>query len=402
MYRRAYADLKLLRPSLGALSKLKFFTKFESTLWAKPQVPRIISPRSPGFNILLGKYIRPLEEKIYHALQAWFKSSSPVVAKGLTQQAKAEAIVDKLKPGWSCVGLDASRFDQCIQKELLQAEHGLYKCCYPNDRLLSELLKCQLNNRGVGLCPDGIVIADIGAMRCSGDQNTSLGNVIIMCLLIHKYCEEIGLVDYDVFDDGDDLLLFLPTACLPLLDGLNEWYLRWGLRMKIEQPVAIPEQVEFCQAHPVRLDSGWNLIRNPTKALNTDYACGGCVPDFDAYLYHIRAIGVCGLSMAAGCPIFDAFYSWGVRNGKTGKSRDAVSRGIRRQAVIQQRAGHLAASKPVSLEARVSFSLAFGISPHLQTLVEDHLSSLVLSRHDTSTHKPFILDSELRLLVELN
>jgi hypothetical protein len=400
MYQRALENLRLRRHTLGKLAQLKFFTKFESTLWTKQQVPRIISPRSPEFNILLGKYLKPVEENIYHGLQELFGSSTPVVAKGLTQQAKACAIVSKLKPGWCAVGLDASRFDQCIKEQLLKAEHAVYTNLYPGDRLLSNLLKQQLNNRGYGLCSDGMVRANIGAMRCSGDQNTSLGNVIIMCLLIRLFCEEHEIFDYDVLDDGDDLLLFIPATSLPLLEGLHEWYLKWGLRMKIEAPAHCPEQVEFCQSKPVHLAGGWTLIRQPRKALNTDYACGSNAAEWDKYLAHLRAVGLCGLSMAAGCPIYDAFYSWGVVNGKTGKWDDLFSRGIRRQAAIQLKAGHLPISRPVSLEARVSFHRAFGIPPNVQMLVEERLSSLLLRRHTTTTDKAYIEDTELVKFIE--
>lgn len=400
MYERALESMRLKRPSLGDMAQLKFFTKFESTLWRKPQVPRIISPRSPEFNILLGRYTQPLEEHVYYALQQWFCSACPVVAKGLTQQAKAEAIVEKLRPGWCAVGLDASRFDQCIQADLLKAEHSFYKMVYPNDRLLGALLREQLHNRGYGLCPDGMVRADIGAMRCSGDQNTSLGNILIMCFLIRLFCEENGVFSYDVLDDGDDLLLFLPATSLPLLEGLTQWYLNWGLRMKVEPPAYYPEQVEFCQSKPVKLDDGWTLIRQPSKALNTDYACGATAARWEDYLVHIRSVGLCGLSMAAGCPIYDRFYSWGVANGKTGKWSDAMSRGIKRQAVIQQRAGHNAFSKPVSLEARVSFHRAFGIAPEVQMLVEEHISDMLLRRPTTTHEADYILDIELGKIVD--
>jgi hypothetical protein len=400
MYMKALSEMRLKGESLKEMAELRFFTKFESTLWLKPQVPRIISPRSPKFNILLGRYTMPLEHVIYDALQTWFGVSHPVVAKGLTQQAKAEAIVAKLHPGWCVVGLDASRFDQCIQRELLLAEHAVYRAAYPGDRMLQNLLAQQLDNRGFGVCADGMVRANIGAMRCSGDQNTSLGNILVMCMLAKLYCEEIGLFDFDILDDGDDLLLFLPATALPMLAGLTEWYLRWGLRMKVEPPAYLPEQVEFCQSKPVLVGTQWTLLRSPKKALSTDYACGPQVVTEDEYLVHLRSVGLCGLSMAAGSPIYNAFYKWGVDNGKTGRWYDMMSRGIKRQAVIQQQAGHLCRSEPVSLEARLSFERAFGIPPHVQLLVEEHIASMSFRRPSVwSPPSETYIDSELRQLI---
>jgi hypothetical protein len=395
MYRAALADLRLRRPTLGKLAELKFFTKFESTVWAKPQVPRIISPRSPAFNILLGRYTQPVEHVIYDTLQHWFQSPLPVVAKGLTQQAKAAAIVGKMRPGWVCVGLDASRFDQSVSSEVLKAEHRVYENLYPGDRVLKSLLLQQHSNRGYGLCCDGMVRANIGPMRCSGDQNTSLGNILVMCLLIKKFCGEIGLLEYDVLDDGDDLLVFLPEVHLPLLELLPAWYLSWGFRMKVEAPARLPEQVEFCQSKPVFDGEEWVLVRNPKKAINTDYACGSKCTKWEDYLVHLRSVGVCGLSMAAGIPIFQEFYTWGINNGKTGKWDDPFSMGIRRQATIQTRAGYHARAKPVSSAARASFELAFGVPAHVQITVEQHISSLQLSRPSTNDDDSYILDTEL-------
>jgi hypothetical protein len=325
-----------------------------------------------------------VEHHMYPALQEWFGSDTPVVAKGLTQQAKAECIVSKLKHGWACVGLDASRFDQCVQAQLLKAEHNVYTRLFPNDRFLAELLSHQLCNKGIGRCRDGFVRADIGAMRCSGDQNTSLGNIVIMCMLIKQFCMENSLLQFDILNDGDDLLLFLPSRCLPLLRGLDAWYLSWGLRMKVEAPAYIPEQVEFCQARPVQTGQGWVLVRNPKKALNTDFACGARCDNWSNYLVHLRSVGICGLSMAAGVPILQELYNFGIRNGRTGKFSLEVLNGLGQQHVIQARSGFKAQPATITSVARSSFEQAFGIPANDQISIEWHLRTMPLSRHGES------------------
>jgi len=376
MYQKARKDLLLKPVSLSELAKLAFFTKTESTVWTKAQVPRIVSPRSFGFNYLLGKYMRAVEHPIFDAMSHLFKGC-PVIAKGMTQLEKGELIAKKLRPGWVAVGLDASRFDQTIKETLLKLEHAVYNGVF-QDRFLAQLLKCQLHNKGRAMCVDGMAYANIGPMRCSGDQNTSLGNCIISCVLAKLYYEEHG-IDGDVLNDGDDLIMFIPKTSLPLLDNLTAWYARWGLRMKVEEPASVPEEVEFCQSKPVWTPGGYLLVRNPAKALNTDYAGGPKLDRMGDYEVHLRSVGLCGLAMAAGIPLFQSFYEWGVRNGKTGKMTDEV-RGLGYQARIEWGAGRLSRSQAIHWRTRDSFWVAFGVSPPAQMAIENWFSTASFGR----------------------
>lgn len=376
MYERAREDLVRKPRSLGNLARLSFFTKWESTVHTKKQVPRIVSPRSFEFNYLLGKFIRPVEHDIFTALGSLF-GGGVVVAKGLTQQEKGELIAQKLV-GRVAVGLDASRFDQTIRDTLLKVEHSLYTKLYNGDRLLTSLLKCQLTNVGTARCVNGKLTANIGAMRCSGDQNTSLGNCIISCLLARLYFDEHG-IDGDVLNDGDDLIMFVPEQSLPLLTDLEEWYSQWGLRMKIEEPAREPEGVEFCQSRPVWTPGGYVLIRNPRKAFNTDYCGAAKVSHLENYLVHLRNVGICGLSMAAGIPLYQEFYGAGIKFGKTGKFDKSELGGVYYQAKLQWRAGHLSRALPIDTMTRVSFEKAFGIPAHTQLDIEGWFKAAIFS-----------------------
>jgi len=247
--------------------------------------------------------------------------------------------------------------------------------------LLAALLKCQLTNFGTARCRDGSVSANIGPMRCSGDQNTSLGNCIVSVLLAKLYAEEHGLSDFDVLCDGDDLIMFVPQKSISRLDDLSDWYLRWGLRMKIEAPAAVPEEVEFCQSKPVWVEGGYVLVRNPRKVLNTAFA-GGChLHDTNKYLQHMRNVGLCGLSTAAGVPILQEYFSWAVSKGRTGKFDYRDLAGYGHQYRIQVAAGHAAVRRGVHPDTRASFAVAFGIPAHEQLDIEEAISSMVFSCH---------------------
>lgn len=390
MYERARLNLSERPRTLREMAELSYFVKYESTVHSKVQVPRIISPRSFEFNYLLGRYMRPIEHQVFDALSHLF-CGVPVVAKGLTQQQKGQLIHEKMQ-GRVGVGLDASRFDQTISAQLLKMEHSLYEALFPGDRLLASLLKCQLNNSGRAICHDGIVKARMGDMRCSGDQNTSLGNCIISCFLARKYFDEHG-IDGDVINDGDDLVMFVKPEDLHKLDNVADWYLSWGLRMKVEEPAYVTEQVEFCQSKPVWTLDGYVLVRNPRKCLNTDYCGSHKVETHEKFLVHLRSVGLCGLSMAAGIPILQTWYEMGVKNGKTGKLIETELGGKFYQMKLQVRAGHLPRSKPVDPRTRESFWLAFGVEPSTQLAIEGALSQHELSRQVVNEQQEIIINN---------
>jgi hypothetical protein len=333
----------------------------------------------------LGRYLTPVEHPIFDALRCFSSGQTTTIAKGLTQREKAQVIVDNCHDGYWAVGLDASRFDQCIGRELLKLEHSVYTALYKGDRDLVALLKQQLYNRGVHYGKEGMARINYGALRCSGDMNTSLGNCIISVLLAHRYCVENGVQDKRLFCDGDDLLLFVRRRDLPKLDVLEDWYLRWGLRMKIEAPACIPEKVEFCQSRPVLCGGSYTLIRDPRKCLNCDFSGFGDLAKPDYFKYYLRSVGVCGKYMTAGCPVLQAWYDMGVRCGATGRvSYHDLNRGFIKQAVFEQSKGS-AYNADVTPTARMSFALAFGIDEGHQLWLEDYLNKFEVGSQLDST-----------------
>jgi hypothetical protein len=109
--------------------RVKTFTKDE---YRKPGgAPRAIQPRSARFNVQLGRYIKPLEHRVFESIDKIFDPSgdTKTVAKGMNMNTRGVAIAEM----WDkydnpiAVGLDASRFDQHINSDLLEFEHQIYK-----------------------------------------------------------------------------------------------------------------------------------------------------------------------------------------------------------------------------------------------------------------------------------
>nr|QKF95604.1 hypothetical protein 2 [Ginkgo biloba tombusvirus] len=388
LYESALSRFNAGPVDLNKEAATSLFIKWEKTVHSKRQVPRVINPRSPLYNILLGRYLLPVEKSIYGALRVLTQQEAPIIAKGLTMEEKGAIISRHFEDGYVAVGLDASRFDQSISRELLLLEQSLYKRLYP-DKLLHRLLSKQLDNRGVCYLDDCTIKLRYGAIRCSGDVNTSLGNCIISTVLAAKCLEESGLLDGSrLLCDGDDLVIFVHKALLDrfMAIDLAGWYLRWGLRMKVEEPAFIPEQLEFCQARPVWTPSGYVLVRNPMKALNCDYVGFEACRRPHYYKQLLRNVGLCGLSMAAGIPVLQAWYQFGVDNGCAGKisHEDKKSTGLFYQAKIQFAAGSKAVAREVHPETRCSFEEAFGIDIPTQLALEEYIRRSKFGGHSVS------------------
>lgn len=180
-YERAFQNILFKRSTVEKEAKVSVFVKYEKTdrTTKVDPVPRVISPRSPEFNLRIARYLRKIEEPIFDALGELFGHKT--VMKGVTMTQTAAL----LRAKWDmfknpvAVGLDASRFDQHVSRSALEFEHSIYPLCFrfaKDRKKLRSLLRHQLVNRCSGYVPDGEVKYTVNGTRMSGDMNTSLGN----------------------------------------------------------------------------------------------------------------------------------------------------------------------------------------------------------------------------------
>lgn len=333
--------------------------------------PRVIQPRSPRYNLEVGRYLKLFERELCHAFErVW---AYPVVLKGMN----AHMVGGWMHKHWTsfrqpvAVGLDATRFDQHVSYDALRWEHSVYNGVFKS-RELARLLGWQLENHGVARVEGRRVDYTIRGCRMSGDINTGMGNCLLMSSMVIAYCEEAG-IDFRLANNGDDCVLFLERADLGRLAGLDQWMLDFGFTLTREDPVFVLEHVEFCQSHPVYTVTGWRMVRDPRVAMSKD-----CVSllSWDTELefrYWCHAIGSCGASLTAGVPVWQAWYARLVALGVAGP------RGVG-EAVWDSGLGYMARDVPggeIVAEARVSFWRAFGIGPDLQEALEAEYSAPV-------------------------
>lgn len=391
VYQQALEDISCHGLNLESDSKVKVFVKYEKTdhtSKADP-VPRVISPRDPKYNLALGRYLRPMEERIFKALGKLFGHRT--VMKGMDTDVTARVIQEK----WNmfnkpvAIGLDASRFDQHVSLEALEFEHSVYLKCVRrlvDKRKLANILRHQLKNKCYGNTPDGAVSYTIEGTRMSGDMNTSLGNCVLMCMMIHAYGLHKG-VNIQLANNGDDCVVFLEQSDLATFsEGLFEWFLEMGFNMAIEEPSYELEHIEFCQCRPVFDGVKHTMCRNPRSAIAKDSVYLKHVDQFVTYSSWLNAVGTGGIALAGGLPIFNAFYDCYKRNSrarwfssrknrmKTLTSVDDSLPWFMRELGLK---GKRTSAEP-SPASRASFYLAWGVTPCEQLELEKYYKTLKL------------------------
>jgi len=356
-------------------SDVKIFIKVEKVnLTIKPKsVPRAIQPRDRRYGVELAKFLKPIEKRIITAIDKTFHTDgSIVVMKGIN----AAECGRQIKQKWDkflnpvAVSADAQRLDQHVHEHALHWEHSIYLNCFNNKRNkkeLSKLLSWQIETTGRGYCPDGKIKYRKTGMRCSGDINTSLGNILIVCGMVHTF---LSTLTYHVefINNGDD--------CCFIMERHNQhhfsveypkYMLLLGFSFVMEDPVDILERIDFCQTQPVFDGSEYIMVRKISSiakdCISTVY--NNTVKTLHSYY---NDVGTAGMSLTGGIPVWQEYYKTLMR----GLPAPTVDMTYKREGGLFRWARDMHKSySPPTPEARHSFYLAFGIDPDHQIALED-------------------------------
>jgi len=373
-YQEAYDSL-VLRPISHDDARINSFVKAEKTdPFAKVNPdPRMIQARDPRYNLVVAKYLRPIEHYIYH-----LKGDDGLrcVAKGLNQRERADLFLRK----WArfdvpvCFSIDCSRWDKHVTIDVLRVEHLFYRLLVPHcpefDRLLSwqELNKC----RTAG----GVKYTVYGG-RMSGDINTALGNCLLMVLMVRAAMVELGC-KYTALDDGDDCLIIVEEIDFERLNAeLPAKFLQFGQELKIENIARKPSDVLFCQARLAHNGIHPLFVRDWRKVLSN--GCCGTKHWADPNLVRpmFGLVGTCELALNAGVPILQAYGEALIR-----MSRGRMASMLNAEAGLKYRVSlEFGENSPdamprvVTARARRWFERAFGVPEWQQIEIERILSA---------------------------
>jgi len=375
IYRNAVESLGI-RPVVRKDSYLSSFMKVEKYNFTakKDPVPRVIQPRSPRYNAAVGRYLRPIEKRLYKIIDFIFDQQT--VAKGLNALDRGKLIADKWQRHKDCVavGIDASRFDQHVSVDALKFEHRIYDMFY-NSPELRNLLKWQLQNKGFVRGQGYDIKYEVPGRRTSGDMNTAMGNVLIMCAIVWTYMEERG-IDYSFIDDGDDGVIFVGKNDLTKLDHLPQHFKEFGFKLTVEEPVYTLEKTVFCQAQPVFDGSQYRMVRDPRVAIAKDCLSIKPLDNRKIYKSWCAAVGEGGLSLTGGIPVWQDFYRT-IHEYSDGSKR--LNDPSMETGLVMLAKGMNEKYREIDAVTRYSFWLAFGITPGEQMACEEYYRSVDVS-----------------------
>lgn len=339
------------------------------------KAPRAINPRTPVYNLALGTYLKPIEKMIYRAIRRASGSCIPVVMKGYNVVDVGSLLHEKWKVFANpvAVGLDATKFDMHVSSAMLKWEHSIYLDLFAHDAELAKLLTWQVDNRGRGYAFDGKLSFKVKGRRFSGDMNTAMGNCLIMSAMVITYCREKG-IKMELANNGDDCVVFMEREDLPSFStNLREWFIDLGFRLTVETAVDVLEHVEFCQMHPVCVNDVWTMVRNFHSSREKDSIAMLDISKPSSYAKWLGAVGECGLALNSGVPVLQQLYITMGRHGTGGKMRDALQMQSGAQFL---RMGLEAKVERICASTRLSFYLAFDITPDEQVALEEYYAKL--------------------------
>lgn len=349
-YVRALANIQT-HGFLPAWANVKMFVKPDkyAVSDAMTKAPRAIQYRSPEFNLLLGKFLQPIEEWFYH-------QSSPsgfrFVAKGLNNVERAVLLRD-ISDTYDApvfILLDHKAYDSTINVEHIKSCHRLYGKCN-SSRRLKNLLRYQLRNKGYSR--HGIKYVVEGT-RMSGDFDTALGNTIVNYITLRSWLKK-HQVRGDIILDGDDSVVIVERSSLGRLDPNHFKLCGFETKMQVVHQLV---DVEFCQGKYLPCDPP-RFARNPIRALSRlnisvrDYHGSG-------WRRYQAGVGLAETAVSQGVPILH----------EVGRRLAALSSRPIHDTETYYKTLVNNSEVEITPEVRVAFHEAWGISPEEQRLIE--------------------------------
>lgn len=398
IYEKAVLSLKTC-PLDVKDSYLSAFVKDEKTsVVAKPWeevVPRLIQPPSYRYSASLACYIKRIDPLLATAIDNLFNDvtgadrSEKTIMKGLNAEQIGEQIFKKWSRINKCVaiGLDASRFDQHVSTQALSWEHKQYlrfvKGNRKSRRKFKRMLDWQLSTRGYINCPDGHIKYEVDGTRASGQQNTTSGNCLISCAMVYALVKKLKITNFALIDMGDDMVLFVSEKNRDkVMAAISEHFLDYGFSMKVEDPVYLIEEVDFCQQRPVFDGQKYIMVRNPFVSMSKDSVSLKPLLSPRVTAAFMQSIGKGGLRLTGGLPIMQDFYQ-SMLDGSLVFCKD--QRRIDSVKAFKQSEqwgsfyfahGQKRGYADVHWRARASYATAFGIPRMVQLEMEKYIRSI--------------------------
>jgi hypothetical protein len=199
-------------------------------------------------------------------------------------------------------------------------------------------------------------------------MNTSLGNVLVMCMLLYSYLDPLKIF-YQIFDNGDDCVLLVEAADYnKVINNIENWFREMGVTLKIEGVAYSIHDIEFCQQKLYYQDGRPKLTPIPGRRLYNDLVTDKPIASRKMWRKWLGAVAGGGNIASSGTPVFQSFYQWLSRSAPpyTPKEGDIFYR-YRDQHLDKMERVH----REISWSTRWSFYEATGIHPQAQLTLEE-------------------------------
>lgn len=375
LYAKVAADLLKNDYITRRDARVEAFVKAEKRLESKPKVPRMIQHRSPRFTLRLSQYLRPVAKVFFTLSGRGHKrvAPAPVFSYGLNAAKRAELLMQKSRSIPDCVmlPLDCKGFDRHVNKQLLQVEHGVYLSLYRNDPELARILSYQLNN--VCITANRISYGSEGR-RMSGDANTSLGNCILVYLML-RVAMRGERARWDLHIDGDDFVVFVERwAAARVAEQVTSFFYACGHELTAGTPARRWQDIEHNSSRIVHGAYGYITERNPWKVLATTFVHHAHFHNKKGGLRAFRTIAQGLLVRSLGLPVLQAFAVGALRSVPGVPWLDEVldAETLYRTKLLNPN-WHAAQPVEVLNHSRIVFEQVWGMSVEEQLVLEARL-----------------------------
>jgi hypothetical protein len=366
--RQAYRYLKEYGepPDFARVNCFIKYEKGEDSVDKPPEMkpPRLISYRKPPYCYTLARYMKPLERRIFYMRQGRnVPKREREFVKGLDSWQVAESLrhMSRRFPNPVWVLADHEKYDASLNDCLRSHFRQYAQAHYPKSSDVRRLLRLQRRNK----CrTKGGIQFEVQGTMLSGEYITSLEDSFDNGALIKEWLHSI---DHEMRVNGDDSVVCLDASDLQRLD--MDFWRKAGFVTKIEIVYDF-SMVEFCQCKPVRVGGRWRMVRKPGRVLaRTAYTCK-TFPNNSGYLKLLGSIGLGELHCNTGVPILQSWAQLLIRS-----SQGQFSEALYAEYMVR-RHERTDVSRPITVQARVDFDVAFGISSTQQIALERWFDSV--------------------------